>query len=255
MPPEFGRDVDRLCVLELARELESCEPDAPDAAGELADAVTALRLATAGAIAAGPVVFERLDFRPLRISPLLPIAATEPRGDGIRLDALRGKLAADLRERLALADADRELGEALDRWELSLFADEPFRSGQVRDALTALLGDRRRIVGRNAPGRRAAGRRHEGPRRVCSPRSVPSSPAARRATGSGGRSSRRSCTAIAWLWSRRSTRRCSACARGGRPFSPRSPGETSFPWGPLPFAVVGRWLWWFVASSGYSGLF
>jgi hypothetical protein len=140
LPPEFGRDVDRLCVLELARELDAAEAEPPDAAGELADAVSALRLATAGAIAAGPVVFERLDFRPLRISPLLPIAATQPRGEPTRLDSLRGRLAADLRERLTLADADRELAEALDRWELSLFAEEPFRSAQVRDALTALLG-------------------------------------------------------------------------------------------------------------------
>jgi hypothetical protein len=141
MPPEFGRDVDRLCVLELSRELDSSEGDPPDAAGELADAVSALRLATAGAIAAGPVVFERLDFRPLRISPLLPIAATQPHGEAIRLDALRGRVAGDLRARLTLADEDRELGEALDRWELSLFADEPFRSGQIHDALTALLGN------------------------------------------------------------------------------------------------------------------
>jgi hypothetical protein len=141
MPPEFGRDVDRLCVLELARGLDSTESEPPDAAAELADAVSALRLATAGAIAAGPVVFERLDFRPLRISPLLPIAATQPLGEPIRLDALRARVAADLRERLPLADDDRELGEALDRWELSLFVDEPFRSGQVRDALTALLGN------------------------------------------------------------------------------------------------------------------
>jgi hypothetical protein len=140
MPPEFGRDVDRLCVLELSRELDASDNDPPDAAGELADAVTALRLATAGAIAAGPVVFERLDFRPLRISPLLPIAATKPLGEGIRLDSIRARLAADLRERLTLADDDRELGEALDRWELSLFAEEPFRSGQVRDALDSLLG-------------------------------------------------------------------------------------------------------------------
>jgi hypothetical protein len=140
MPPEFGRDVDRLCMLELSRELDASDNDPPDAAGELADAVTALRLATAGAIAAGPVVFERLDFRPLRISPLLPIAATKPLGEGIRLDSIRARLAADLRERLTLADDDRELGEALDRWELSLFADEPFRSGQVRDALDSLLG-------------------------------------------------------------------------------------------------------------------
>ena len=140
MPPEFGRDVDRLLVLELERDLDAAETEPPDAAGELADAVSALRLATAGAIAAGPVVFERLDFRPLRISPLLPIAATQPRGDATRLDAVRARLASDLRERLPLADDDRALAEALDRWELSLFADEPFRSGQVRDALTALFG-------------------------------------------------------------------------------------------------------------------
>ena len=140
MPPEFGRDVDRLLLLELKRELEPNESEPPDAAAELADAVTALRLATAGAIAAGPVVFERLDFRPLRISPLLPIAATQPRGEGTRLDKIRARLAADLRAKLTLADSDRELGEALDRWELSLFSDEPFRSAQIRESLTCLLG-------------------------------------------------------------------------------------------------------------------
>jgi hypothetical protein len=140
MPPQFGRDVDRLLVLELTRELEPEEAEPPDAAAELADAVSALRLATAGAISAGPVVFERLDFRPLRIAPLLPIAATQPRGEGCRLDAARAELAARLRERLTLADDDRELGEALDRWELSLFSDEPFRSAQVRESLSCLLG-------------------------------------------------------------------------------------------------------------------
>lgn len=140
MPPEFGRDIDRLLLLELKRELAPDESEAPDAAAELADAVTALRLATAGSIAAGPVVFERLDFRPLRISPLLPIAATQPRGEATRLDKIRAKLAADLRTQLTLADTDRELGEALDRWELSLFSEEPFRSAQVRDALGCLLG-------------------------------------------------------------------------------------------------------------------
>ena len=139
LPPEFGRDVDRLLVLSLARDLGADE-DAPDAAAELADAVTALRLATSGAVAAGPVVFERLDYRPLRITPILPIAGTQPRGEAIRLDALRGRLAADLRARLTLADDDRALGEALDRWELSLFADEPFRSAQVRESLSSLLG-------------------------------------------------------------------------------------------------------------------
>ena len=140
LPAEFGRDTDRMLVLELRRDLEPEESDPPDAAAELADAITALRLATAGAIAAGPVVFERLDFRPLRISPLLPIAATQPRGEGTRLDKARGGLAAELRERLTLADTDRELGEALDRWELSLFSEEPFRSAQIREGLVCLLG-------------------------------------------------------------------------------------------------------------------
>jgi hypothetical protein len=140
MPPEFGRDIDRMLVLELHRELVPDEAEPPDAAAELADAVTALRLATAAAVAAGPVVFERLDYRPLRIAPLLPIAATQPRGDATRLDKVRAKLAAELRERLVLADEDRELGESLDRWELSLFSEEPFRSAQVREALACLLG-------------------------------------------------------------------------------------------------------------------
>src|SRR5262249_56302349 len=61
-------------------------------------------------------------------------------GGGVRLDAVRARPATGRRERLPLADDDRGLAEALDRWELSLFAEEPFRSGQVRDALTALLG-------------------------------------------------------------------------------------------------------------------
>ncbi len=204
-------------MLELARELDADEGEPPDAAAELADAVSALRLATAGAIAAGPVVFERLDFRPLRISPLLPIAATQPRGEAIRLDRARGALAADLRERLPLADDDRELGEALDRWELSLFADEPFRSGQVREALDVPARRRRRRVGR-FDARGGAARREDGdPRRSCSTRSAPSGSGATRATRCGGRSSRRSRTAIARRSSRRSTRRCSGCGRGRRP--------------------------------------
>jgi hypothetical protein len=139
LPPEFGRDTDRLCLLELRCELEAGE-GAPDAAGELGDAVTALRLATCGAIAAGPVLFERLDWRPLGIKPVLPIAAAQPNGDATRLDPFRGRLAGELLERLALADEDPDLGEALDRWELSLFQTGPSREEQLREALTALLG-------------------------------------------------------------------------------------------------------------------
>ncbi|HET7043591.1 MAG TPA: hypothetical protein VFI37_01970 [Gaiellaceae bacterium] len=140
LPPEFGRAPDRLCVVELRADLPRGEAQPPDAPGELADAVTALRLATAAPVAAGPVLFERLDFRPLGIRPLLPIAGTQPPGEPSRLDGFRGGLARDLRERLPLADADRELAEALDRWELALFAEEPFRGGHLREALESLLG-------------------------------------------------------------------------------------------------------------------
>jgi hypothetical protein len=139
LPADFGREPDRLCVLELERELVHAD-EPPDAPGEIADAVTALRLATAGAVAAGPVLFERLDWRPFGIRPVLPVAATQPAGEPTRLDSFRGRLAAELLGRLVLADDDPELGEALDRYELSLFQSEPFRSEQLRESLGALLG-------------------------------------------------------------------------------------------------------------------
>ena len=221
MPPEFGRDVDRLCVLELARELDAGEAEPPDAAGELADAVSALRLATAGAIAAGPVVFERLDFRPLRISPLLPIAATQPLGEAIRLDALRGRLAADLRERLPLADDDRELAEALDRWELSLFADGAVPLGPASRCADRAARRRRRRLGGGAARGRAARREDAGARRAARGAARPSTLGRPRATRSAARSSRRCCTATAPSSSARSTRRCSGCGRGRRACSPR----------------------------------
>jgi hypothetical protein len=140
LPAEFGRAPDRLCVLELERALRPNVPEPPDASGELADAVSVLRLAAAAPVAAGPVLFERLDWRPLSIRPMLPIAATLPPGEPTRLDSFRARLAADLLARLGRAEDDPELAEALDRWELSLFADEPFRSEQLREALGALLG-------------------------------------------------------------------------------------------------------------------
>jgi len=140
LPRDFGREPDRFCVLELRTDLETAgEP--PDAASELADAVTALRLATAAPLAAGPVFFETLDGRPFGIRPVLPIAATQPPGEPTRLDAFRGALAGELLIRLTLADEDEALAEALDRWELSLFQQEPFRGEQLRAAMAALLGE------------------------------------------------------------------------------------------------------------------
>jgi hypothetical protein len=139
LPRAFGREPDRLCVLELQRPAAG-EADLPDAPGELADAVTALRLATAAPVGAGPVLFERLDWRPFGIRPVLPIAATAPPGEPTRLDPFRASVAATLRPLLFAADEDAQLGDALDRWELSLFQDDPFRSEQLRHALDAALG-------------------------------------------------------------------------------------------------------------------
>jgi hypothetical protein len=141
LPRDFGREPDRLCVLELERSLEKGASEAPDAPAELADAVTALRLATDAPVAAGPVLFERLDWRPYGIRPVLPIAATAPPGEPTRLDPFRASVAEKLRPQLALADDDAQLGDALDRWELSLFQDDPFRGEQLKHALDAALGD------------------------------------------------------------------------------------------------------------------
>ena len=138
LPRDFGREPDRACLLELQRPL-AAGTALPDAGGELADAVTAIRLATGGAVAAGPILFERLDWRPLGVRPVLAVAATAPHGQATRLDAYRGALARRLLPALSVADDDAELAEALDRWELSLFQREPARSEQLRESLSALL--------------------------------------------------------------------------------------------------------------------
>jgi len=141
LPRNFGREPDRICVLELERSLGGGTSEAPDAPGELADAVTAIRLATAAPVAAGPVLFERLDWRPYGVRPVLPIAATAPPGEPTRLDPFRASVASDVRIRLGAADDDAHLGDALDRWELALFQSEPFRGEQLRHALEAALGE------------------------------------------------------------------------------------------------------------------
>jgi hypothetical protein len=87
------------------------------------------------------VLFETLDGRPYGLRPVLPIAATAPPGEPTRLDSFRGARTAEILARLGVADADTPLAEALDRWELSLFQHEPFRSEQARASLQALLGD------------------------------------------------------------------------------------------------------------------
>src|SRR4029453_2977183 len=108
LPPGFGREADRFCVLEVRSALGPGE-DVPDAPAEIADVVSAIRLATAAPLAAGPVLFETLDGRPYGIRPVLPIAAAQHPGEPSRLDEFRASLAVELRLRLGLADADTHL--------------------------------------------------------------------------------------------------------------------------------------------------
>jgi hypothetical protein len=140
VPRDFGREVDRTLVLELETELDATACRVPDVPIEVARAITALRLATPGAIAAGPVIFERLDWRPYGVRPVPALAAQAPAGEPTRLDPFRARLAVQLLERLAATRVDSDVLEALDRWELSLFHDGPVRADELREALSLLLG-------------------------------------------------------------------------------------------------------------------
>jgi hypothetical protein len=140
LPRDFGREVDRTLVLELERDLDETACQAPDAVHEFGVAVSALRLATPGAVAAGPVLFERLDWRPYGVRPVPPLAAQVPPGEATRLDPFRARLAAGLQTRLVEGPVEQDLLEALERWELALFHEGPMRADELREALEALLG-------------------------------------------------------------------------------------------------------------------
>jgi hypothetical protein len=139
LPRDFGREVDRTLVLEVETELDGAACQVPDAPTEFGRAVTALRLATPGAIAAGPVVFERLDWRPYGVRPVPALAAQLPPGEPTRLDPFRARLVAELQQRLA-GGADPDVLEALDRWELALFHEGSVRADELRESLESLLG-------------------------------------------------------------------------------------------------------------------
>ena len=127
-------------MIELERDLDESSCQAPDAATEFGLEVSALRLATPGAVAAGPVLFERLDWRPYGVRPIPPLAAQVPPGEPTRLDPFRARLAAAIQARLAEPPAEPDLLEAVERWELALFHDGPMRADELREALEALLG-------------------------------------------------------------------------------------------------------------------
>jgi hypothetical protein len=139
LPRDYGREWDRTLLLELSLDLESTAPQVPDAPAALGRAVSALRLAVPGAIAAGPVLFEQLDARPYDVKPMPALAAQVPAGEPTRLDPFRGRLAGELIRRLERLD-DSDLLEALERFEIALFHRGPLRADELREALVLLVG-------------------------------------------------------------------------------------------------------------------
>lgn len=140
LPHDFGREVDRSLVLQVERTLDSAACRVPEAARELARVVSALRLVIPGSLAAGPVLFERLDGRPYGVEPVPSPASQQPPGEPNRIDPFRAELVARLQKRLIEDLDDSELLEALDRWELALFHSGPQRADELREALESLLG-------------------------------------------------------------------------------------------------------------------
>lgn len=140
LPRDYGREVDRMLAVELERNLDAADPSVPDAPTEIGRAISALRIATPGAIAAGPVLFERLDWRPYNVRAMPPLAARVPPGEATRLDPFRGKLATELVRRLMEGGADGDVLEALERFEIALFARGSHRADELREALVTLLG-------------------------------------------------------------------------------------------------------------------
>ena len=140
-PPRFGDEPERSCVLELERELPAEEEEPPDAPAELAAAVTALRLATGAARRRRPRRARPARLAPVRRSARCP-GSPRPSRRASRAGSTRGaaELAGELLERLGASEDDAELTEAVERWELSLFEDEPLRSDRLRESLAALLG-------------------------------------------------------------------------------------------------------------------
>ena len=217
----------------------------PDAAAEIADAVSALRLDDAGRVAAGPVMFETLDGRPFGIQPVLPIAATQPPGEPSRLDAFRAPIAVDVLAALGDADGDPELADALDRWELSLFQSEPFRaraaprraarrSSARRGRCAAASCWRGRGVARGAlrrADRARRGRRGDAGARS-TPRAARSSPSCARATATASRtSSTASCSGSAAARAARDRRRSRRRSFGSKPLPGRERGAATVePW-------------------------
>ena len=155
-------------MLELEADLDSRACRVPDAPGEFGRAVSALRLATPGAIAAGPVLFERLDWRPYGVRPMPATAAQVPPGEATRLDVFRAPLVIELQTRLADAP-ETTCWRRSTAGSSRSFTPGPTRADELREALEALLGLRRGPLGSGDARRRAPGRDRAGAEDLLTP--------------------------------------------------------------------------------------
>jgi hypothetical protein len=158
LPDRFASEPDRRLGLEIVVD------EGGDAVTPVTAAVAALRLAGACAVAAGPLLFSRLDLEPRAVQALPGGVATPLEGPSVRLDALGLEQAARLCARLLDTDADAPAAAALERWAVSpgLDALEPLFGRDRRLAAlraAALVGttadERVRIAADPAPSVRA----------------------------------------------------------------------------------------------------
>jgi hypothetical protein len=130
LPDRFAAEPDRRLGLELV------VADGGDVVAPVRAAVAALRLAGAGAAAAGPLLFSRLDLEPRAVQALPAGVATPLEGASVRLDALGLEHAARLCARLLETDLTSPAAVALERWSVTPGAA----------ALEPLLGPDRRLA-------------------------------------------------------------------------------------------------------------
>ena len=150
----------RSCVLELERELPAEDDEPPDAPAELADAVTALRLATGGAgrRRAGRASSGSTGTRSESARCCRSPRPSRP-GEPSRLDPLRGSLAGDLLERLAGAGGrPRARPRRSTAGSSRSSRTSRSRSEQLRESLAALLGGADGALGGGDAGDAAARR-------------------------------------------------------------------------------------------------
>jgi hypothetical protein len=143
LPDRFGIARDRLIGLELDLSMaRGGDAEPPDAARRFARAVLALRLVHGGPIAAGPCVFERIDWSPRAVRTIAASVTQALPGEPARIDPQRLPLVRAMVDRIADAEVrGGALAIALARWAAASGAPVPAeRATGLVAAIEPLLG-------------------------------------------------------------------------------------------------------------------